>query len=105
MYIHSTHIMYTLCIHTLFTDKKYTHSTEPKFIHYHYIRTLYMVVIVLSFEQGHSIGLPDRVFSFNNIQIFADGKMSSDFEDEFNPSLSLNLSDALILKAGSTITV
>lgn len=64
-----------------------------------------MVVIVLSFEQGHSIGLPDRVFSFNNIQIFADGKMSSDFEDEFNPSLSLNLSDALILKAGSTITV
>lgn len=65
----------------------------------------YMVVIVLCFEQGHSIGLPDRVFSFNNVQIFADGKMSSDFEDEFNPSLSLNLSDALILKAGSTITV
>lgn len=69
------------------------------------IYTHYMVVIVLSFEQGHSIGLPDRVFSFNNVQIFADGKMSSDFEDEFNPSLSLNLSDALILKAGSTITV
>lgn len=65
----------------------------------------YMVVIVLFFEQGYFIGFLDRVFFFNNIQIFADGKMFSDFEDEFNSFFSFNLLDVLIFKVGSIIIV
>lgn len=64
-----------------------------------------MVVIVLFFEQGYFIGFLDRVFFFNNVQIFVDGKMFLDFEDEFNLFLSFNLLDVLILKVGSIIIV
>ena len=56
-------------------------------------------------SQGFSKGLNLREYAFDNIQISADGIMSSDYVDEFEPSLTLNVNQTLRMHAGSRIEV
>ena len=56
-------------------------------------------------SQGFSKGLNLREFAFDNIQISADGVMSSDYVDEFETSLTLNVNQTLRMHAGSRIEV
>ena len=56
-------------------------------------------------SQGFSKGLNLREYAFDNIQISADGILSSDYVDEFEPSLTLNLNQTLRMHAGSRIEV
>ena len=57
------------------------------------------------FVQGKSQGNNELEFDFERIEIYADGKMSSAFIDETNPSLVLNIAQSLRMHAGSTIEV
>ena len=56
-------------------------------------------------SQGFSKGLNLREYAFDNIQISADGILSSDYVGEFEPSLTLNLNQTLRMHAGSRIEV
>ncbi|KAL4226615.1 hypothetical protein ACF0H5_014598 [Mactra antiquata] len=54
-------------------------------------------------ENGFSSGNDKLTFSFDEVQIYADGKMSSIYVDEYTPSLSLHVSSLLRLHAGASI--
>ena len=62
-------------------------------------------LLSIFFSQGFSKGLNLREYAFDNIQISADGIMSSDYVDEFDPSLTLNVNQTLRMHAGSRIEV
>lgn len=55
--------------------------------------------------QGFTTGYDKLTFAFDEVQIYADGKMSSAFVDERTPSLILNIANELRLHAGATIQV
>ena len=57
------------------------------------------------FLQGFSKGYDLREYAFDNIQIYADGSMSSDYADEFDPSFTLHINQTLRMHAGSKIQV
>ena len=49
--------------------------------------------------------MDDRNFNFDNVKVYADGIMSSDFENEYVVSLVLNIDTSLRLNAGGAISV
>ena len=55
--------------------------------------------------QGYTSGYNKLTFAFDTVQIYADGKMSSAYVDEFTPSLVLEITNLLRLHAGATIEV
>ncbi|XP_033745591.1 uncharacterized protein LOC117331105 [Pecten maximus] len=60
-------------------------------------------VNVLVGEHGKTSGSADREFHFDTLQVYADGKMSSDFINEYIPSLVLNVTGLVRLHAGGRI--
>lgn len=58
--------------------------------------------------QAHSTGEDARTLSMDSIQIYADGKMTSEYaagEDPVEPTISVKLNDTLRLHAGGKIIV
>ena len=55
--------------------------------------------------QGFSTGKNAREFAFDNVQLYADGSITSDFVEEFEPSISIDITDTLRMHAGSKISV
>ena len=55
--------------------------------------------------QGFSTGKNAREFAFDNVQLYADGSITSDFVEEFEPSISIDITDTLRMHAGSKILV
>jgi len=55
--------------------------------------------------QGKTCGLEDRTFGMDSIQVYADGKLFSNYVHEYEASLILNLNNKLRLHAGGKIVV
>ena len=59
----------------------------------------------LDIFQGFTSGYDKLTFSFDQVQIYADGKMTSTYLKELSPSLVLHIHNLLKLHAGAVIKV